>query len=169
MNEKVKQLKYTLSQSDSLEGKILNEEIEKIEADYLSNPEKLFEHLEFLAGAYNNTKTEIIIMLNKQISNGIEKLAQKNKWTNLNSVVTHALEMQIKILKECEDVPKFVCEHAEQTLKFKRLTHSEQKIALKMLSDFTDVPKQEKCSVCDGTSPRMTKEGICTICYVKKL
>ena len=136
--ESLSNLLYILIESESNSGKILVKHIKELGEDYPTNSEKLFEHVQFLASEFRNAKSEIINIMNKQVSDGINKLTQERSWTNLGAIAKHALEEEITVLKQEENLPSFVLEHVQQSLEFINLNHSDQKIALKMLKDLTN-------------------------------
>lgn len=129
---RLKNIKHNLIESSSIGGRVLLEEIDKTD-DYLNNKEKLSEHMEFLSGEFRLAKSEIIILLNKQIADGIQKLSSKGSWANLGRIAEHALKEKQRVLEDESKEDEFyasLVEHTKRILTFMRLSADDQNKAL---------------------------------------
>ena len=137
MDERLKNIKHNLIESDTVSGKIIYRDMEKHGSDYLNNCDLMGEHLEFLSSHFRLAKSEITIILNKQISNGIQELSSRNDWVNLGQVAKHALEEKLKIVKHDKQL-KLIENVTKNILKFMNLSLDDQNEALKSLEEEED-------------------------------
>ena len=72
--------------------------------------------------------------INKQISNGIQELSNRNDWVNLGQVAKHALIERVKVVKRDKD-KKLIKDVTENCLKFIDLSLDDQNKALKSLKE----------------------------------
>lgn len=59
----------------------------------------LQESLEFVVSQAANLQTELVVNANKQVAEGLEKLALQDAWPNLGRAAEHALELKEATLK----------------------------------------------------------------------
>ena len=139
MDERLKNIKHNLIESDTVSGKIIYRDMEKHGSDYLNNCDLMGEHLEFLSSHFRLAKSEITIILNKQISNGIQELSNQNDWVNLGHVAKHALKEKLKVVKRNDEkYLKPIIKVVENTLEFMNLSLDDQNKALNSLEDEED-------------------------------
>ena len=137
MDERLKNIKHNLIESNTVSGKIIYRDMEKHGSEYLNNCDLMGEHLEFLSQQFRQSKSEIIIMINTQISIGIQELSDRNDWVNLGQVAKHALEEKLEIVKHDKQL-KLIENVTKNILKFINLSLDDQNEALKSLEEEED-------------------------------
>ena len=139
MDERLKNIKHNLIESDTVSGKIIYRDMEKHGSEYLNNCDLMGEHLEFLSQQFRQSKSEIIIMINTQISIGIQELSVRNDWVNLGKVAKHALEEKLEVVRRNDEkYLKPIIKVVENTLEFMNLSLDDQNKALNSLEDEED-------------------------------
>lgn len=139
MDERLKNIKHNLIESDTVSGKIIYRDMEKHGSEYLNNCDLMGEHLEFLSQQFRQSKSEIIIMINTQISIGIQELSDRNDWVNLGKVAKHALEEKLEVVRRNDEkYLKPIIKVVENTLEFMNLSLDDQNKALNSLEDEED-------------------------------
>ena len=139
MDERLKNIKHNLIESNTVSGKIIYRDMEKHGSEYLNNCDLMGEHLEFLSQQFRQSKSEIIIMINTQISIGIQELSDRNDWVNLGKVAKHALEEKLEVVRRNDEkYLKPIIKVVENTLEFMNLSLDDQNKALNSLEDEED-------------------------------
>ena len=133
MEDRLKNIKNNLIESQSIAGDVILKEIENSD-DYCNDKKKMFEHLQCLTSMFRSSRSEIIMTINKQISNGIQELSNRNDWVNLGQVAKHALIERVKVVKRDKD-KKLIKDVTENCLKFMDLSLDDQNKALKSLKE----------------------------------
>lgn len=82
----------------------------------------LKESLEFAVSEATRFHTQLVVEANKQVSEGLYKLALLNSWPNLGRIADHALELEEKVLRE--DSPELYHNIAELTALRKQIIHT---------------------------------------------
>jgi len=136
MEDRLKSIKNNLIESQSITADIIFKEIENID-DYCNDKEKMIEHLQCLTSMFRSSKSEIAVLINKQISNGIQELSNRNDWVNLGLVAKHALRERVEIVKRDKDrkLLKLIKDVTENCLEFIDLSRYDQNKALKSLKE----------------------------------
>jgi len=133
MEDQLKNIKNNLIKSQSIAGDIILKEIESIN-DYCDDKEKMIEHLECLSSMFKSSRSEIVILINKQICNGIQELSNRNDWVNLGQVAKQALRKRLMVVKRDKD-RKLIKDITENCLEFMDLSLDDQNKALKSLKE----------------------------------
>ena len=136
MDDRLKNIKNNLNESQSIAGDIILKEIENSD-DYCNDKEKMFEHLKFLSSVFNATQSEITMTINKQISTSIQELSNRNDWVNLGQVAKHALRERVEVVKRDKNrkLLKMIKDVTENCLEFIDLSLDDQNRALKSLKE----------------------------------
>lgn len=99
MSNKIDFKKFIATQSFP-ELKIIIDVVEKQRNENIDEEKILKEITEFLLGIASNSHSKVIIDINKQIADGINKLAYYKNWPNLNKIAEHAMEQCIECFEE---------------------------------------------------------------------